>query len=162
MKVGIIVDSVGGAGETGAQEVEGYKKVLSKWLAKAKPTFYSNERPVFEEGTDLIIFDYGGMAGMGGYGDCGQLLADATRGVLRWAEDNPSGLLIIASSYSYDNLIERELRDSGIYHLPNLMVNTSVRYAHWKDEPVMPKWWMEMHGLARKPATPRAGGRGRG
>ncbi len=142
LKIGIFVDDAGAAGRSGADEADEYEAVLRKWLRPARLTFYRPTRPLFEEGTDLLIFDFdfGGMAST--YGSrTGSRTADNSRAVCRWAEDHPSTLIVIPASFTYETLILPELTELGLYDLPNIVLNTGLR--EYVDEPTLPKWWMD-------------------
>ena len=80
---------------------------------------YSAHPEAFEAGTDLILFDYGGMC-LGN-----SLIEDNSRYLIRFAQDNPNVLCVIVSGFTWRQAIARELENSGLTGMHN----------------VVPRWW---------------------
>src|SRR3990167_6085235 len=54
-------------------------------------------------GTELVLFDFGGVSM--GYGG-GDLMADQSRAMIRWALDNPNSLMLVTSGFTYERAVE--------------------------------------------------------
>lgn len=112
----IVNDWVGGCGQTGEEETEQIKQHVQLALKGRAVVFKTCDTMSPHLKTDLLVFDYGGMAN--GYSSP---FWDYCRKVVKWAEDHPSSLVVIGSSFTYDNGIQRELlksidvEDDGIF-----------------------------------------------
>lgn len=99
LAVFMVNDHWGGGGmkppeefERQADHLEAMLRVRTKRLGRGE-TFQD-----VPEGVDVLFFDYGGMAGA--YGT--NVFADRCGEVVRWAEDHPSALVLVTSSYTWD------------------------------------------------------------
>lgn len=112
IKTGILVDPMGhGMGEVSPeQEVKDHIKEYSELLRPHTLSPYRLKSAYqVKLGTKLILFDYGGM--MPGSGD---LVSGEARQVIRWAEDNPSGLVVVVSDFTYRRVIRGEMEELGL------------------------------------------------
>ncbi len=109
---GILVDPMGhGFGEVSPeQEIEGHIHDYSELLRPdaLKPYRLQSAHEI-KPGTRLVLFDYGGM--MPGSDD---LVLSECRALLQWATDNPSGLVVVISSFTYRNQIQYEMEEMGL------------------------------------------------
>lgn len=131
-KTGILVDQMGhGFGEvTPEMEVEQHAKDFAELLRPHKIKHYTlRSAHEVKPGTDLVLFDYGGMLP-----GCGDLILSEVRALFRWAQDNPSSLAVVVSTFTYRNVIQGELQELGL-DLPNIVgVESSL------DDPI-PMWF---------------------
>ena len=67
--------------------------------------FYESEIRI---GTELVLFDYGGMA----FGN--SLLDDNSRRLVAWAVDHPNALVVVTSTFSFSNGVQLELKERGM------------------------------------------------
>ena len=139
IKVAMLVDDVGAADETGAEERALYLRTLKRWLPRATVTTYIPPGYYrFEEHTDILVFDYGGMS-----------MAyttrawDATRATVSWAQDHPSALVLVPSTVTWERLLRAELKDQGLFELPNIHVVPLLRSKHTESQ--LPSWWVDAH-----------------
>lgn len=165
IRVAICVDQVGVGGQTGEQEIETIKKRLTLVLKGRKVKFvYTGDAFSSLLEADLLFFDYGGMANA--YSRPNTLSAyDYARMVCTWLRDHPSSLVVIGSTFSYDVLIERELRELGITqpkeddpwgkheHPPNLLVGRIGLHGDYKhlyeSERMIRDWFFGVKKNAR-------------
>lgn len=150
IKTAIWVDPAGGLEETPEEQIERctnfYQEELGVKLNVHTPR-HANE---IEEGTDLVLFDYGGMM----YGN--DLAQDHSRHLLRWAEDHPNALIVVMSDFTFDRAFRYAIED----HLNLTMCPASfqkpdderhktpihnVVVEHWR-EPFIPQWFRDAHG----------------
>ena len=102
----IWLDPFGSLSETPEEQFDRLKShyeeiVLETPLDAYAPRAISEIKP----GTDLILFDYGGMM-------IGNSLAeDNSRALIRWAEDNPNSLVVIVSQFTYNNTFRYAIMD---------------------------------------------------
>ncbi len=124
----VIVDFMGsGFGETTPEmEVKQHIDRYSELLSPCKLKWERKMCADFPPGTDLVIYDFGGM--MPGATD---LVASNARSLIRWAQDNPSSLAIVASSFTYQNSIVYEMEDLGLT-LPNIICDDGSQEAEDK------------------------------
>ena len=108
LSVGILVDQWGGGGKTGDEEYADHVKVFGKILSPCRCTFEQMRYPNEQAAKDLIVFDYGGMS----VGN--DLLSSNSRALIRWAQDHPSSLLLIASRFTWRNGFREELIEMGL------------------------------------------------
>lgn len=95
-KVAIFTDPCGWTGETQEQEHQRLREKYTEILPQFDLTFYVVQSPTFEEGTDLVLFDYGGAGGFGN-----SMMYTNSRRIIDWARDHPSALVIIVSQMTY-------------------------------------------------------------
>jgi len=107
IKTAFFVDPMGGGGRTPEEEMESEKESLEEELGVKLDIHRVHHMGQIEQGTDLLLFDFGGMM-MGN-----SLAEDNSRRVVRWAEDHPSALVIIISQFTYDHAV----RDAIAEHL---------------------------------------------
>lgn len=138
IKTGILVDPMGhGMGEvTPEMEVLEHIKEFTKLVrpAKLKPYTLQSAHKI-SAGTELVLFDYGGMMEFGS----GDLVTSEARALLRWANDHPSALVVVMSAYTYRNVIHYELEDMGL-KLHNVIAQEIGRdpIPMWFRDPDMP------------------------
>ncbi len=88
--------------------------------------------------TELVLFDYG-VCGMGN-----DLMGEASRSVIRYALDNPSVLIIVTSTFTYNNSLKIDMEDLGLASIPNIM-------EQFDNEGKPPDWWLEKGSPSEKP-----------
>ena len=103
-------------------------------VRKLASVFLSEEA----EGSDLILFDWGGMA-LGN-----SLMEHQLRALVQYAEDHPSTLIAIRSAMCADSL-RYDLEDEKLPALPNVIVDVPERAGF--APPDLPEWWLK--GLKR-------------
>ena len=84
----ILVDSWGGAGQTGEEERQIIRQRVERALQGRTVRFTDLTTMPEDLDVDLLVFDYGGMQSH---------LYDFSRRVVRWIADHPSSLLVIGS-----------------------------------------------------------------
>jgi hypothetical protein len=161
IKTAIIVDYMGhGFGEfTPEDEIEEHTKRFSEFAAPAKLKVYAPKSTYpgsIEVGTDLVIYDFGGI-GPGATG----LMSGNARHLLQWAQDNPNSLVVIVSEFTYRNYVKIEAEDSGLVgELHNIVVD-DTGFEDWngKIDPwyrgkdrysPFPEWFEKAHGISSK------------
>lgn len=82
-------------------------------------------------GTKAIMFDFGGML----WGN--DLAADNSRSLLKFAEDNPSVMIMVTSSFTWHHCFIYEMRDMCLENLPNVCSQEGTSYE-------LPKWFTDM------------------
>lgn len=100
LKVYAVNDDLGAAGMTADEEVEHTLRHLRIMLGKGVQLDLAGRAGHFHEvpeGVDILLFDYGGAANM----YASTLWFDRCGEVLRWAEDHPSALVVVTSSYTW-------------------------------------------------------------
>jgi hypothetical protein len=107
IKTAFFVDPVGSMGVTPEEEMQREKESLEDELGVKLDIHRVVHMGQIEQGTDLLLFDYGGMM-MGN-----SLAEDNSRRVIQWAEDHPSALVVIISTFTYDHAV----RDAIAEHL---------------------------------------------
>lgn len=132
--IAVIVDPDGWSQETPEQEVESHKERWSKELRPAKCTFYRAWHPGsgdkgIQPGTDMVIYDFGGM------GDA-SLMESNGRAIVNFAQDNPNALVMVVSTFTYNNFIENELRSLGLDELYNVVCDN-----RWTEGGPVPAWF---------------------
>lgn len=135
IKTAIIVDFMGGGGRTAEEEIEAHKERFGELVKPARLAPYqachaSDGEYGIRENTELVIYDYGGL--MPGT----SLMEDNARAIVNWAESHPNCLVVIVSTFTYQNLIEIEMQHRGLT-LPNI-----VQDDPWQEESPIPKWFM--------------------
>ena len=138
MKVAILVDLMGSGAQSAEDEVKEHKKKFRQLLKPAKSQFYqiySFYADNIQPGTNLVLFDFGGM--MPGSDD---LVTSNCREVIKWAQDNPSSLVMVMSSFTYSRYLKLEMEDLGLRELPNI-----VSYYDNLDDP-FPQWFHDLYG----------------
>ena len=116
----IVVDYMGsGFGETTPEmEVEQHTKNYEELLFPAKLNVYTpaGVGPSYlKEGTDLILYDYGGL--MPGT----SLMEDNSRRLVDWAENHSDCLIVVVSSFTYRNYVAYECKERGLEFLHNIV-----------------------------------------
>ena len=159
LKTAIIVDQMGhGFGTVGPEEeIEEHKKDFSELLFPAQLdvyTPYSTYPGDLKPGTDLVVFDYGGMM-MGN-----SLMEDNSRHLITFAQDNPNTLCIVASTTTWSNGIRYMTGELEIGALHNLVCRYWMGKASWEsdysaedEQPELwdpiPAWFRQLHKLPR-------------
>jgi hypothetical protein len=145
LKVAICVDPIGCFGKTDEQEVEELQQETKEIFPKCRLSFHRcHNVSEVKVGTDLFLFDFGGMSM--GYGT-GALIQDNSRGLIQWCQDNPGSLALVMSSFTYENCLAYELRQLGFDALPNLL---NWRRIYDEPEPQIPEWFL-MSAAAPQP-----------
>jgi len=109
MKIGMLVDFMGGGGRTPEEEYAEIEEMFS--LALNHPTtFVRNVQPhqLSNESFDVYVFDYGGLAP-----GSGSLFGDMMHELHRQIEDHPNTLFVIWSSFTgmmYEALLRQETK----------------------------------------------------
>lgn len=136
IKTAIIVDFMGSSMATPEDEVVAHKEKYGALLAPAVLDVHEPRHAWpgdygIEEGTELVIYDFGGL--MPG----SSLMEDNARGVIEWANDHPNGLVIVASSFTYSHFIKREMKDMCL-DLFNVVLDDYLA-----DDPI-PEWFKKV------------------
>ncbi|HEX7313323.1 MAG TPA: hypothetical protein VF297_05355 [Pyrinomonadaceae bacterium] len=134
IKTAIIVDMMGAGGKSPEEEVEQHKEFYGDLLAPAtldvhRPYHAGGGKHGIQDGTELIVYDFGGM--MPG----SSLMEDNARQVVKWAQDHPSGLVVVASSYTFRVYVEAEMADVGLDGLHNVVCDDGSGEA-------IPEWFL--------------------
>lgn len=154
VKTAIFVDPFGSISETPEEQIKKLKKEYKQHLGVPLSVHTPRAASEIEVSTQLVLFDFGGMS-LGN-----SLMDDHSRAIVQWAIDNPNSLVVIVSTFTYDNgvrhAIEDLMEDAVPYHynrkkgeqhktpLHNLVIE---RY----DEGFLPKWFLDSVGA--KPET---------
>ena len=157
LKTAIIVDPMGSMfGErTLEDEIKQHIEDFSELLAPAKLkvyTPYSCYPGDIQPGTELVLFDYGGMLP-------GTDMAEKNSWhLVTWAADNPNALVVVVSVFTYGGVIEHELEQRGMTSMHNIVPR------HWTpkiedfDTPrehqpegweCIPQWFRDMYHLPK-------------
>lgn len=130
-----------------SQEEE-YYELKEAWEIEFKPIKFEPYRiegfhpSVLKPSTKMIMFDFGGMMNSYGGSAIHDMATENARELIKYAKDNPSVLLNVISSFTYDALIKAELEDLGFTEkdVPN-MVNRC-----W-NRSLLPDWFVINLGL---------------
>jgi hypothetical protein len=157
LKTAIIVDPMGSAfgSRMPEDEIEQHVKDFSALLAPAALKVYTPWSCYPEDlqpGTDLVLFDYGGMLP-------GTDMAERNSWYLvTYASDNPSSLVVVVSSFTWSNVIANELEARDMltahnivprYWMPNIEDFGTPRENQPEDWDCIPQWFRDMHNLPR-------------
>lgn len=131
--IGLCLDRAASLSQSYEEEVTRCKKEFRRLLGKCKLSFYEAAYPAagdhgLRSGTDIVVYDYGGMLP-----GCEDLLASNARAIIRWADENPNGVVLVVSSFTWGHQIKYELEDSG------LDLHNIVDF-HLYDEELLPEW----------------------
>ena len=122
LTVGVLIDLMASIGTTPEKEYKDHVKDFGELLRPVKLRCYrAMNSGEIRPGTDMVVFDYGGMAGYGSE----DLLRGESRTLLKWAQDNPSSLLVVATNFTWHCIVKNELEDLGL-NLPNVVVRASL------------------------------------
>lgn len=130
IKTAIIVDFMGSSIATADEEVINHTEYFSSMLERPLNVHTPRHALEIEAGTELVIFDFGGM--MPG---CDSLISSNARALFKWAQDNPNGLVVIVSWFTWMRYIEAEMEDLGL-----TLVNITHSDRDDFDE-LVPEWW---------------------
>lgn len=136
LKVAICIDPIGCLGKTSDEEEIEIKKDFQRILKPHEINFYRVQSAYpgeFKSGTDLILFDYGGV----GFGN--DLTERNSQYLIQYCLDNPNTLALIISSYTWNVYVKNIIRDFQYNELPNLQVVDWLK----DDEEIIPKWFMQ-------------------
>jgi len=136
------VDLMGVFGPGPEEGVKAHKKSFTRVLAPHTVKFTRMYYPPPPEGTDLFICDYGEMLP-----GCTDLLESNAREICRWAQDHPSSLVVIASSFTYEQQIAYELAQRGLA-LDNIICDDGSQEAEDRI-----RAFFELSPLVAKPRT---------
>lgn len=154
IKTAFWADLMGACGMTPEEEMKQQKEWAEEELGVKLDIHMPMNISQIEEGTELVFFDYGGMM-LGN-----SLMEDNSRHLVRWAEDHPSALVVIVSTFTYDRAVRYEIAehlgiDSVPYHynVPEGEKGTTPMHnitvaACGKN--TYPDWFRKMHGCAAK------------
>ena len=109
INVVIIVDFMGSMIETPDQQVENLTKQYKELLAPNTLKITRLYSPIIPEGTDLLLYDFGGMLP-----GCSDLLESNARAIMSWAYDHPKFLAVIVSSWTYELQFAEEAQRMGL------------------------------------------------
>lgn len=145
----IWVDPMGSMSETAEEQIKAAQEHYEEELGVKLDVHTPLNVGQIQISTDLVLFDFGGMM-MGN-----SLAEDNSRRLIRWAEDNPSALVVIISTFTFDNAfrhaMEDHLNEAVPYHynrpegrrhstpIHNIVVE------QWTEE-FIPKWFRDAHG----------------
>lgn len=147
IRTAILVDLMGSdfGATTPEMEIEQHVNHFSDLLAPAKLDWYQIyefDKSVLKDGTDLVLFDYGGMT-LGN-----SLMEDNSRRLVQWAADHPTSLVVVVSGFTYRNTIEGEMQELGLGPLANVVNGQSGISA--EDDPI-PSWFRVFKRIPKKP-----------
>jgi hypothetical protein len=148
LKTAIIVDFMGhGFGEfTREDEIVELTDQYSKLLAPAKLDIYTPHSAYIsemKEGTDLVLFDYGGLL------PGTSLAEDNSRRIVEWAENHPSCLVVVTSTHTWRSYVKYELsmKDiAGLFNLVHIWDYVDDEGKEPDGHPI-PQWFRDMHKL---------------
>ncbi len=106
VRAAALLDNVGSLGRTPEEELRDEVRTLEEVLDVRIEAQLCSAVSQFPEGTDLVLFDYGGVCM--GYGE--NLLARQEQALVRWADDHPSALVLVVSSFTWDRVGGYDLR----------------------------------------------------
>lgn len=136
---GIWYDEFGSMGCTAEEQRDKDIKFFEEGVfdEKIKLDWYNITKPSdFKRGTELLLFDYGGM----GFGSSvGELGLDMSRRMLEIAQENPKCLIVVTSSFTYDHAIHPLLNEIGLATLPNVR----EQFPGNREDERIPAWWLE-------------------
>jgi len=141
IKTAILVDYMGSDfGNTTpemeiAQHVENYTELLKPATLDWYQIHQFHES-VLKPGTKLVLFDYGGVM-LGN-----SLSQDNSRALLKWAENNPSALVIVASSFTYHHTVKYEMEELGL-----TLANVVEGHPLLVEEAFVPDWFRKEVGI---------------
>jgi hypothetical protein len=158
LKTAIIVDPIGSSlgDRTPEDEIKQHIKDFSELLSPAKLKVYSPWSCYPEDlqpGTDLVLFDYGGMM-------LGNSMAEKNSWhLVTYAADNPSALVVVVSSFTWTNVMASELEARKMLEVHNIVPRYWEPKRRYGDvfggekEPddwdCIPQWFRDMHSLPR-------------
>jgi hypothetical protein len=157
LKTAIIVDQMGSAygDRTPEDEIKQHVEDFSEMLAPAVLkvyTPYSCYPEDIQPGTDLLLFDYGGML-------LGNSMAEKNSWYLvTYAADNPSALVVVVSTFTWSNVIANELQERDMLGSHNIVPRFwTPKYEDFgtprenqpEDWDCIPEWFRDMHSLPR-------------
>jgi hypothetical protein len=136
IKTAICVDPMGCMGKTPEEEIKEHKKDYREWLKPALLKIYRIDSVYpgeIKPGTELVLFDYGGMGTFGN-----DMMENNCRHIIQWALDNPGGLIVFISSYAWDYMGKYIMEDFGYHQLPNIVVAKGAKA--WEGKHI-PDWF---------------------
>jgi hypothetical protein len=147
IKTAICVDPMGSSfGDiTPEMEIERHVEHFSEVFRPAKLNWYridSVSTRTIKPGTDLILFDFGGML------PGNSLMEDNSRRLIEWARDNPNSLCVVISDFTWRNAVKCEMDDMEL-SLPNV-INDDYKL----DDPI-PAWFRNAVGVPFVRDTPK-------
>lgn len=104
----VLVDPWGSGDKDGNAEYDDHVAFLTALLKPARVTFARLRYMAPDVSADLLLFDYGGMT-LGN-----DLLQSNSRALVRWVQDHPSALVLVASRFTWMHGIRWELVDAGL------------------------------------------------
>jgi hypothetical protein len=89
----IWLDPIGSLSESVEEQIEREREFFEEELGVKLDVHTPQNVHQIQVGTELVLFDWGGAHFSG---------KDHSRDLLRWAEDNPSSLVVVISDFTYD------------------------------------------------------------
>lgn len=137
VKTAIIVDWMGSGSHTPEEEIAQHTNRFSALLGRPLSVHTPRSPHGIEVGTELVIYDFGGMLP-----GCGDLIDSNTRELVKWAQDNSSGLVVVVSGFAWSRYIKQELEDNNLLDIPNITCDDffEKEESGHKSWPI-PEWW---------------------
>lgn len=134
LKIGLCVDRAASMMQSYEEEIADHKDRLNRLFGRRTLSFYEANYPAegnhgLQSGTDILVYDYGGMLP-----GCDDLLESNARAIIGWASDHPNGLVLIASSFTWNHQIKSEMEDS------HLNLRNIVDFHAWDEENLPVEW----------------------
>jgi hypothetical protein len=132
MKGAIVVDPIGDSATTDDEQVATLTGLFEKIFTNVKFARYSHPWDI-GPGIRVLLFDYG-AAGLLLEGQ----VASNIRGMLHWCEDNPEGLVIVVSAFSWSTI--QEDFDKEVDGPRNMILWNRDKIPSWFEGSVEKKW----------------------
>jgi hypothetical protein len=133
LSIAVLVDIMGSSHGTPEEEYWQHRKHFTRMWPGCSVyqamNLSSNSSHGIKPGTDVIAYDYGGMLP-----GCGDLLDSNVRELIHWAQEHPAGLVLVVSSFTWEQQIAYELKEQGL-NLPNII--------HMTDDEDIPSWFVQ-------------------
>jgi len=113
--VAVIVDPMGSSQSSPEEEIEDHIKRFSLILPDFDLQFSTPKCVMPDLSADLVIYDFGGM--MPG----NSLMEDNSRQIVKWAQDHPSSLVVVVSTWTYRAYVKPEVEALGLTVLKNVV-----------------------------------------
>jgi len=137
----IIVDPYGTSSSTPATEAEELRRRYTRYVEpQSLKTYEGASVRDLRDGTDLVLFDYGGvLPGLEG------LAQSEVRALLRWMEEHQHALVVVVSPFTFRHYVEWSLKDLGLSETPNLVLDDCP--LDGRAYTPLPAWFRVMHGI---------------
>jgi hypothetical protein len=113
----VILDWMGSGGRTPEEEFADVVKEFSESLNVKLDAYQARSAYPgdIREGTDLVLFDFGGVLP-------GTDMPDRNaREIVRWAENHPSALVVVISEMTYEWHVKQQMEQLGLTGLHNVV-----------------------------------------